>query len=82
MGIRMRLRDGEPIGQALRRFKKLIEKTRDRRKWRKPNDSRNGWPYFVSKGDIRRYKEHCKRAKIRAALAAKKAGKRPSRDKS
>jgi hypothetical protein len=77
----MRLRDGEPIGQALRRFKKLLEKNRDRRKWRKPNE-RNGWPYFVSKADIRRYKEHCKRVKIRAALAAKKPRKESHRDKS
>jgi ribosomal protein S21 len=71
----MRLRDGEPIGQALRRFKKLIERNRDRRKWRKPHDTRNGWPYFVSKADIRRHKQHCKLVKTRAASAAKQTGK-------
>jgi len=27
MGVRMRVRDNEPIGQALRRFKKLIERS-------------------------------------------------------
>jgi hypothetical protein len=71
----MRLRDGEPIGQALRRFKKLVERNRDRRKWRKPHDTRSGWPYFVSKADIRRYKEHCKWVKSRAAsVAAKRTG--------
>jgi hypothetical protein len=71
----MRLHNGEPIGQALRRFKKLIERNRDCRKWRKPHDSRNGWPYFVSKADIRRYKQYCKWLKSGAALAAKRANK-------
>ena len=72
----MRLHDQEPIGQALRRFKKLLERNRDRRKWWKTHTSRNRAPYFVPKTEIRRYKAYCKWLKSRAAaVAAKKPGK-------
>lgn len=76
MGIRMRLHDGEPIGQALRRFKKLVELHKKRGKRNKPSPWWYKSPYFIRNTEIRRYKEFKKRHKSRlATLAAKHAGK-------
>jgi ribosomal protein S21 len=78
MGIRMRLHDGEPIGKALRRFKKLVEQLRAagfHGKRHKPKPWLRESPYFVRNNDIRRYKDHRKLRKAQAAtLAAKRAG--------
>ena len=79
----MRLRDGEPIGQALRRFKKLLERNRDRRKWARPFSRRKDEPYFVPNTAIRRHKQYRKWLLIQAAMGkgpkAKKA-ERPQRE--
>ena len=78
MGIRMRLHDGEPIGQALRRFKKLLHQLREADLHAKPYRHKPWWwkaPYFVRNTEIRRYKELRKLRKAQAAtLAAKRAG--------
>jgi ribosomal protein S21 len=76
MGIRIRLHDGEPIGQALRRFKKLV---RQHKPFGDPHNPTYWWyapPFFIRNTEIRRYKEFKKRYKSRlATLAAKHAGK-------
>jgi ribosomal protein S21 len=46
MGIRVIVKDGEPLDMALRRLKKLLE----RQKHKRPT-------YFVRKADIRRAKK-------------------------
>ena len=72
MGVRMRVHDGEPIGQALRRFKKLLH--------------RGGIFYemyarpsrFVPGTQYRRRKRFRKRFKARkATLEAQMAGEQP-----
>jgi ribosomal protein S21 len=72
MGVRIVLADKEPIGLALRRLKKLLERagvaweTRRRRSFLKP-------------AQIRRAKEFKKRFKARqATLLAKMAGEQPT----
>jgi small subunit ribosomal protein S21 len=71
MGIRMRLHDGEPIEQALRRFRQLLVQSG------KPWEQR--WYFrFVPPGPLRRYKKIRKRFKARlATLRDQKAGKQP-----
>jgi ribosomal protein S21 len=71
MAVRMRLHDGEPIGQALRRFKKLLASHGQywEQRWH---------VHFVPAGQIRRYKKFQKRFKARrATLLAQKAGEQP-----
>ena len=71
MGIRMRLHDGEAIGQALRRFKKLLalHGTDWERRWHVA---------FVAETQIRRAKRFQKRFRARqATLFAQKAGEQP-----
>jgi ribosomal protein S21 len=72
MGVRIVLADKEPVGLALRRLKKLLERegvaweTRRRRS-------------FLKRTEIRRAKEFKKRFKAReATLLAKMAGEQPS----
>jgi small subunit ribosomal protein S21 len=68
MSLRMRVHDREPIGAALRRFKKLLERSglikelRKRRHFEKPCEAR-------------------RRAKLRKQSAIRK-GKRPVRSRS
>jgi small subunit ribosomal protein S21 len=72
MGVRMRVHDNEPIGQALRRFKRLIEQNGGfwearHRAWR-----------FAPGTQQRRRKQFRKRFKARkATLLAQKAGEQP-----
>jgi ribosomal protein S21 len=67
----MRLHDGEPIGQALRRFKKLL--ARNGRAWEQRRRA-----HFVPATQIRRAKEFQKRFKARrATLLAQRAGEQP-----
>jgi small subunit ribosomal protein S21 len=71
MGVRMRLHDGEPIGQALRRFKKLLE--RSGLVWEM---RRRG--HFIDQTQIRRAKQFQKKFKARrATLLAQRAGEQP-----
>ena len=71
MGVRMRLYDGETIGQALRRFKKLLASHGQVWELR--------WHvHFVPATPIRRKKKFQKRFKARkATLLAQKAGEQP-----
>lgn len=67
----MRVHDGEPIGHALRRFKKLVQPylfwENRRRAWR-----------FAPATQLRRRKRFKKRFKARmATLAAQQAGEQP-----
>jgi ribosomal protein S21 len=65
----MRLHDGEPIGQALRRFKKLVASQVWEQRWH---------VHFVPVTQIRRAKQFQKRFKARrATLLAQKAGEQP-----
>jgi ribosomal protein S21 len=73
----MRLHDGEPIGQALRRFKKLVQRNRQGKQW-KPHQWLFRTPYFVRNTEIRRAKEFRKWYKSRrATLQARSEGKQP-----
>ena len=68
----MRVHDREPIGQALRRFKRLLEQ----RGVRKALRSRSS--YFVPATQHRRKKRFKKRFKARlATLQAQQAGEQP-----
>jgi hypothetical protein len=63
----MRLHDGEPIGQAIRRFKKLLQQLRP---FGKPYKATAWWcapPHFVRNTEIRRYKAWRKKYKARRA---------------
>ena len=67
----MRLHDGEPIGQALRRFKQLVE--RHGLVWEQRWHER-----FVPESQLRRAKRFRKRFKARrATLLAQQAGEQP-----
>jgi small subunit ribosomal protein S21 len=71
MGLRMRLHDGEPIGQALRRFKRLL--ARHGQMWEQRRHA-----HFVPATQIRRAKRLRKRFKARrATLLAQRAGEQP-----
>jgi small subunit ribosomal protein S21 len=71
MGVRMRLHDGEPVGQALRRFKKLLASHGQIWELRRH-------VYFVPATQIRRAKRFQKRFKARrATLLAQRAGQQP-----
>jgi len=60
MSLRMRVRDREPIGMALRRFKKLLERSGVTRELRKRK-------YYEKPCEVRR------RAALRKQLAMRKA---------
>jgi small subunit ribosomal protein S21 len=66
MGLRMRVYDREPIGAALRRFKKLIERSGLKREVR-------AHEYYEKPCDARRRKEA---QRIRAILKAASAPRR------
>ncbi len=69
MGIRMRLHDGEPLAQALRRFKKLVANQVWEQRWH---------VHFVPATRLRRAKRFKKRFKARrATLLAQQAGEQP-----
>ncbi len=71
MGVRMRLHDGEPIGQALRRFKRLLAQRGQvwEHRWHVA---------FVPATQVRRAKKFQKRFKSRrATLLAQEAGEQP-----
>ena len=66
MGLRMRVHDREPIGAALRRFKKLVERTGMKRELR-------AHEYYEKPCDARRRKAAQRvRAIRKAALAPKR----------
>ena len=66
MGLRMRVHDREPIGAALRRFKKLVERTGIKRELR-------AHEYYEKPCDARRRKAAQRvRAIHKAALAPKR----------
>jgi hypothetical protein len=69
MGVRVVLAEGESIGQALRRLRKLLERHRALR-WRTPS--------FIKQTEIRRAKRFKKKFKARlATLLAIRAGEQP-----
>jgi small subunit ribosomal protein S21 len=71
MGVRIVLADKEPIGLALRRFKKLLE----RDLWYRATRRRL---YFISATQVRRAKRFKKRFKARhATLLAQVGGEQP-----
>lgn len=73
MGIRLRVHDGEPIGLAFRRFKKLLERSGTARAIRIEAHAR-----FEPATELRRTKQYIKRLKAReATLAAQRAGVQP-----
>ncbi|MBM3979595.1 MAG: ribosomal protein S21/MRP21 [Planctomycetes bacterium] len=73
MGIRLRVHDGEPIGHALRRFKKLLERSGTARAIRA-----QACASHVPATGTRRTKQYIKRLKAReATLAAQCAGVQP-----
>ena len=70
MGLRMRVHDREPIGAALRRFKKLLERSGVKKALR-------AHEHYEKPCDARRRKEARRRAAIRKAAALRKAGVKP-----
>ncbi len=70
----MRVHDGEPIGQALRRFKRLLNQRGITRDIRAYSDA----SYFMPATQVRRKKRFKKRFKAReATLHAQMAGQQP-----
>ncbi len=66
MGLRMRVHDREPIGAALRRFKKLVERSGIKREVR-------AHEYYVKPCEMRRRKQAQKsRAILKAASAPRR----------
>jgi ribosomal protein S21 len=73
MGVKIRLHDGELIAQALRRFKKLLERAGV--PWEIRRHS-----HFISATGLRRRKQFRKFVKSRSAtVMAQIAGKQPVR---
>jgi ribosomal protein S21 len=71
MGIRIRVFDGEPVAQALRRLKKQLRDHGMAWEMRRRN-------YFVDPTQLRRAKRFQKRFKARkATLLAQREGKQP-----
>lgn len=71
MGIRMRVHDREPIGAALRRFKKLIERSGLKRELR-------AHEYYEKPCEIRSRKAAKRRSAIKKATLGKPEKKGPS----
>jgi small subunit ribosomal protein S21 len=67
MGLRMRVHDREPIGAALRRFKKLVERSGMKGEVR-------AHEYYEKPCDLRRRKEA---GRLRAIAKAKAGPKKP-----
>jgi small subunit ribosomal protein S21 len=73
MGVRLRVHDREPIGQALRRFRKLL--AREGLTW-----DRRRHIHFLDPTQLRRARRFRKRFKARkATLEAQRAGQQPVR---
>ena len=68
MGLRMRVHDREPIGAALRRFKKLLERSGLKRELR-------AHEYYEKPCEERNRKEAKRRSAIRKAALGKPARK-------
>lgn len=68
MGLRMRVHDREPIGAALRRFKKLIERSGMKRELR-------AHEYYEKPCEARSRKEAKRKSTIRKAALGKPAKK-------
>ena len=64
MGLRMRVHDREPIGAAMRRFKKLVERSGLKRELR-------AHEYYEKACDARRRKEAKRMSAIRKAAMGK-----------
>jgi small subunit ribosomal protein S21 len=62
MGLRMRVHDREPIGAALRRFKKLLERSGLKKQLR-------AHEYYEKPCDARRRQEARRKSAIRKAAA-------------
>ena len=73
MGIRMRLHDGEPLGLALRRFKKLVARTGLARDLREHQT-------YAEPSLLRRTKKFQKRLKARRATLAEERELAPAVD--
>jgi small subunit ribosomal protein S21 len=71
MGLRMRVHDREPIGAALRRFKKLIERSGLKRELR-------AHEYYEKPCEARSRKAAKRRSAIRKAALGKPEKKGPS----
>jgi ribosomal protein S21 len=72
MGVKIVLADKEPIGAALRRLKKSLERHNV------PGEMRRR-AYFIKPTEVRRAKQFQKRLKARlATLSAQMAGEQPS----
>ena len=65
MPLRMRVHDREPIGAALRRFKKLLERSGMKRELR-------AHEYYEKPCDARRRKDAARRKAIRKAATLRK----------
>jgi small subunit ribosomal protein S21 len=65
MGLRMRVHEREPIGAALRRFKKLVERSGVKRELR-------AHEYYEKPCDARRRKESNRKRAIQKAKLGKK----------
>lgn len=72
MGLRMRVHDREPIAAALRRFKKLVERSGLRRELK-------AHEYYEKPYEIRNRKEAKRRATIRKAMMAAAGNAKKSR---
>ncbi|HJZ58951.1 MAG TPA: 30S ribosomal protein S21 [Gemmataceae bacterium] len=64
MGLRMRVHDREPIGAALRRFKKLVERSGMKKELR-------AHEYYEKPCEARRRQEARRRSAIRKAALGK-----------
>lgn len=64
MGLRMRVHDREPIGAALRRFKKLVERSGMKKELR-------AHEYYEKPCEARTRKEAKRRSTIRKAILGK-----------
>lgn len=66
MGVRITVGEQEPIQEALKRFRKLLEHHRASWKWHKPVGWR-GLNYYVKPSKIRGVKRFMRKVKARSA---------------
>lgn len=77
MGVRMRLHDGEPIAQALKRFNKLVEDHQRRHKRHKLIPWRFlRYPCYIKPSTLRSYKKRVKL--LKAQLEEYRRKRRPA----
>jgi ribosomal protein S21 len=75
MGVKVHVAYREPIGQALRRFKRWVEYHRRFEKLSRRGPWWDGVSVYVKPGEARRWKKIVKRLEARSATArAKRAG--------